>query len=349
MPSIKDVAAAANVSLSTVSKVLNERSDANIPVATRDRIRLAARRIGYHPSALARGLAGKRMNTVGVVMAYDQESITSDPYLGPCLDGILTSSKQYQQKVTFFMETDWADAVNSVPVYGAGHCDGLIVIIPRLRSPFLPYLQERVPNLPFVLVGDSREEVSVTSVDLNNVEAARLITKHLLDLGHRRIAAFCGNVDFCSNEQRLHGYRLALLDHGIAFDPHLIFEGEYHAEWGAKNVHEMMTRFPVEERPTAIFGLCDAVAVGAMKALQELDMNVPVDISVVGIDNIPRAGDLGLTTIKHPIRAIGVQAIETLLGIINKEIPVGARVLIEPDVIVRQSTGSGPYTTPIRQ
>ena len=149
MPSIKDVAAAAQVSLGTVSKVLNDHPGSNISHATRERIRIAAHRIGYHPSALARGLAGKRMNTIGVVMAYSQHSVTSDPYLGPCLDGILAQSKDRQQKIMLFLEGDWSDALNSVPNYGEGHCDGLIVIIPRLNSPFLALLRERHPRLPF--------------------------------------------------------------------------------------------------------------------------------------------------------------------------------------------------------
>lgn len=339
MPSIKDVAAAAQVSLGTVSKVLNERSDANISHATRERIRVAAHRIGYHPSALARGLAGKRMNTIGVVMAYSQDSVTSDPYLGPCIDGILAQSKVRQQKVTLFLEGDWADALKSAPIYGEGHCDGLLVIIPRLHSPFIARLRERHPRLPFVMVGDSSEEDPLPCVDVNNVEAARIATAHLASLGHRRIAAFCGNEDFCSNYQRMSGYRQALSDAGIAFDEKLIFTGEYHSEWGARNAHRLLDEFAPSERPTAVFCFCDAVAVGALDGFKERGVGVPEEISVIGIDDIPLAGTLGLTTVRQPVRDIGAQAVRTLLDLLGGELNSVPRVLLAPELRERRSVG----------
>lgn len=337
MPSIKDVAAAAQVSLGTVSKVLNERSDANISHATRERIRVAAHRIGYHPSALARGLAGKRMNTIGVVMAYSQDSVTSDPYLGPCIDGILAQSKERKQKVTLFLEGDWSDALTSMPIYGEGHCDGLLIVIPRLHSPFLARLRERHPRLPFVMIGDSREEDPLPCVDINNVEAARVATAHLLSLGHRRIAAFCGNQDFCSNYQRLTGYRQALLEAGVVFDPRLVLSGEYHGEWGAKNAHRVLDEFPASERPTGVFCFCDAVAVGALAAFSERGVGVPDEISVVGIDDIPVAATLGLTTVRQPVRDIGAQAVRILLDLLAGELHSVPRVLLAPELCERRS------------
>jgi DNA-binding LacI/PurR family transcriptional regulator len=343
MPSIKDVAAAAQVSLGTVSKVLNERSDANISHATRERIRIAAHRIGYHPSALARGLAGKRMNTIGVVMAYSEESVTSDPYLGPCIDGILAQSKERQQKVTLFLEGDWADALKSVPIYGEGHCDGLVVIIPRMNSPFIARLRERHPRLPFVMVGDSSEEDPLPCVDVNNVEAARLATTYLISHGHRRIAAFCGNEDFSSNYQRLIGYKQALSEANIAFDPDLLFPGEYRSEWGEKNALQLLNKFPASERPSAVFCFCDANAVGAITAFRKSGVGVPEEMSVIGIDDIPAASTLDLTTIRQPVRDIGAQSVKTLLDLLAGELNSVPRVLLAPELRVRRSVGAGPH------
>ena len=343
MPSIKDVAAEARVSSSTVSKVLNERTDANISLATRERIRIAAHRIGYHPSALARGLAGKRMNTIGVVMAYSQESVTSDPYLGPCLDGILAAGKTHQQRITLFLEGDWSDALQNVPVYGAGNCDGLLVIIPRVPSPFLAHLKDRHPRLPFVLIGDSRDTEPFPCVDLDNVEAARQITAHLIRHGHRRIAAFCGNRDFSSNGQRFTGYRQALLEAGIPFDPTLVFPGEYHAEDGARNAALLLDCFKNADRPTAVFGFCDVVAIGAMNELRKRGLRVPDDISVVGIDDSPQSCGSGLTTIRQSVSQVGRVATETLLRIIADEMPPTARVLLPPVLIERGSVGRGAF------
>ncbi len=349
MPSIKDVAAEAKVSPGTVSKVLNMRSDANISFATSERVRSVARRIGYHPSALARGLAGKPMNTIGVVMAYSQESVTSDPYLGPCLDGILARSKERQQKVTLFLEGDWDAALRSVPIYGEGHCDGLLVIIPRLGSPFLECLQMRRPRLPFVLVGDSREEGGMPCADLDNHAAARMVTSHLIAFGHRRIAAFCGNDDFCSNTQRLEGYKAALTDANLAIDSDLVFEGQYHNEWGARNMARLLDTFPSATRPTAAVGFCDSVAIGALDEMERRGITAS-DVAVAGIDDIPDAARRGLTTIRHSIRRVGENAVETLLGIIHPERGTPDRVLLAPELIARQSTAVArrPDVAPIK-
>ena len=339
MPSIKEVAAEAKVSLGTVSKVLNGRNDATITLATRERVRAAARHIGYHPSVVARGLAGKRMNALGVVMAYSQDSVTSDPYLGPCLDGILSICKQQRQKMVLFLEGEWRDALSSIPVFCDGHCDGLLLIIPRSTCPIDEVLLSRRTRVPFVLVGDSRAGAESIAVDVDNVAGAKAITGHLIKQGHQRIAVFCGNYDFASNDQRIAGYTQALTEAGIPFDPTLLFDGEYHPEWGERNAFALLARFPNSvDRPTAVFCLCDAVAVGALRAFAQAGVSVPGDISVVGFDDIASAATLGLTTMRHPIRQVGEQAVDLLLAHISGEVRPGYRELIRPEMVVRTTT-----------
>ena len=339
MPSIKDVAAEARVSLSTVSKVLNGRNDVDIPAATRERVRAAARRVDYHPNAIARGLARRRMDTLGVVMAYSEESVTSDPYLGPCLDGILSICKQRHQKAMLYLEGDWNDALNRVPAFCDGHCDGLLIIIPRTNSAIVGALTQRTPRVPFVLVGDSRDGDDFGAADVDNVRGAQEITDYLIAQGHRRIAVFCGNHDFCSNGQRIAGYQRSLEAAGIPFDPALLFSGEYHPEWGIQNVRRLQERFPVGNtvRPTAIFGLCDAIAVGALDELKAQGVSVPRDMSVVGFDDIPAAPSLGLTTMRHRIRQVGEKAVDALLRGINETIVAGHRELVPAELVVRNS------------
>ncbi|MGC4043835.1 MAG: LacI family DNA-binding transcriptional regulator [Armatimonas sp.] len=345
MSSIKEVAAEAQVSSSTVSKVLNRRHDGAIPAATRERVLEVAQRIGYHPSAIARGLAGKRMDNIGVVMAYSELSVTSDAYLGPCLDGILAQAKKHRQKTTLFLEDDWSDALVNAPMYADGHADGLLIIIPRIETALMAALRQRATKLPLVLVGDSRDASLWPEggcADVDNTAGAQKVVEHLIELGHRRIAAFCGNEDFCSNSQRLQGYRNALEKAGIPLDPVLLFSGEYHAEWGASNVGRMLGRFdgaPLSQQPTAIFCLCDAIAVGAMAELSRRRIAVPERISVVGFDDIPAAESLGLTTIHHDIRRVGEHAVNALLSLItgtSRE----TRLLLDAPLVLRQSTAA---------
>jgi LacI family transcriptional regulator len=280
-----------------------------------------------------------RMNAIGVVMAFDQDSVTNDPYLGPCLDGILNIYKRERQKTTLFLEQDWGAAMENIPVYGDGHCDGLLLIIPRMEHPILGELRARNPRLPFVLIGDSREGDGFVCVDLDNIRAAREATTHLLELGHRRIAAFCGNPDFCSNDQRIEGYRQALDAAGIRFDPELLFPGEYHVEWGERNARRMLERFAPNDRPTAIFALNDSIAVGAINALKEEKFSVPGDFSIIGIDDLWSVVEpLGLTTMRHPVRTVGQRAASALLGLVRGEIELGFRDLLPPELMVRKTT-----------
>jgi LacI family transcriptional regulator len=279
------------------------------------------------------------MDTIGVVMAYSQESVTSNPYLGSCLDGILAICKQRHQKVLLYLEDDWEVALTRVPNFCDGHCDGLLLVIPRTNSLIVEALVQRTPRIPLTMIGDSREGELWGAADVDNVRGAREITEHLIGLGHRRIAVFCGNYDFCSNDQRIEGYRQALAGAGIPFDPDLLFPGEYHPEWGERNVDELRKRFPEThpDHPTALFCLCDAIAVGALSALQERKIRVPDEFSVVGFDDIPTAQTLGLTTMRHPIRLVGERAVEVLLSSIEEKV-TGGRQLVPAELVVRTTT-----------
>jgi DNA-binding LacI/PurR family transcriptional regulator len=340
MSSIREVAREANVSLSTVSKVLNRRADAKFALETRERVEAAARRVGYHPSAVARGLAGKRMNAIGVIMAYHQSSVTSDPYLGACLDGILTINKERHQKTILFTEDSWPDTLTQLPSYLDGHCDGLLLIIPRTDAAIIEELRNRGTH--FVLVGDSREDGGLITADVENQAASRRLVEYLIGLGHRRIAAFCGNADFLSNKQRLGGYREALVEAGLPWREELIYPGEYQPEFGARNAHLMLNQFAnrPEDRPTAIFCLNDAVALGTVGALLEAGINIPQEISVVGFDDSTYARSMTpqLTTVRHDIRAVGERATEALLDCIEGRLAVGAHIAVPADLVIRATT-----------
>ncbi len=338
--SIREVAREANVSLSTVSKVLNAKPNAKFTVATRERVVAAAKRVGYHPNAIARGLSRKRMETIGLIMAYDQASVTTDPYLGACLDGVLHVSKQRHQKTVIFTEDSWEETLPSLPSYCDGHCDGLLLIIPRTHSEIVPALEAR-KDVPFVLVGDSPESDTLTSVDVDNVRAAAEAVEYLVSLGHRKIAALCGNPELRSNFQRLEGYCQGLESAGILYRSDYVFEGEYRQRSGFDNVVSLLKRFPdPADRPTALFCFNDANARGACDALIEAGISVPDAMSVVGFDDSPSATSKTpyITTMRHDVRRVGEHAVRVLLGRIEGEIPAGHKELVPASLIARQTT-----------
>lgn len=341
--SIYEVAAEANVSIATVSRVLNGKTCAQVAVATQERVREAARRLEYHPSGVARGLARGRMNTIGLVLYYEQSSVTSDPYLGPCLDGILAVHKRNHQNTILFTKSSWSEALEHLPSYCNGHCDGLMLILPRTDSALVDALAVR--KIPFVLVGDSRNDPGLLCADVDNVHAGRAAVQHLIGLGHRRIAAFRGNSVFSSSEQRLIGYRQALEEAGIVYDTALVQNGSYFPspELCEENVRTLLAR-PLSERPTAIFCFNDNMALGTLRTLQRYGISVPHDISVIGFDDVPNASTVSpaLTTMRQPIHEIGEHAANLLLAQINGTTESEQNKLLPAEIIVRASTGVPP-------
>jgi LacI family transcriptional regulator len=328
----------AGVSRATVSRVLNVRTEALVAEPTRARVLMVAREMGYHPNAVARGLAGKPMNTLGVVLAYILPSVTADPFLGPVLDGILDIDKRRRQKTVIFTEDDWEEALGNLPMYCDGHCDGLIVVIPRSDSSFVSAVG--ASSLPFVVIGDYRPDPDVTVVDADNVAAAESVVRYLLDAGHRRIAVLCGNADLSSNGQRQEGYRRAHAAFGVEVDEELIVPGQYWEYSGRENT-DLLMRLPEERRPTALFCANGRIGLGAVQALEGLGMRIPEDISLTAICE---SADIAtarfpLTAAQMPLRRIGERAAELLLAQIHEGVPAGKKVLLPAELVERASVG----------
>ncbi len=341
--SIYEVAAEAKVSIATVSRVLNDKASAPVAVATQKRVREAARRLQYHPSGVARGLARGRMNTIGLVLYYEQPSVTSDPYLGPCLDGILAVHKRNHQNTLLFTKSSWAEALEHVPSFCNGHCDGLMLMLPHTHSAIVDALAGR--NIPFVLVGDSRSDPGLLCADVDNVGAGRAATDYLIGLGHHRIAAFLGDDIFLSSEQRFTGYCQALAEAGIEGNPAWVQNSSYFPSAASCDAAVgALLELPVSQRPTAIFCFNDNMAIGTLRALQKRGISVPRDMSVIGFDDIPEAGAVSpaLTTMRQPIYAIGEHAATLLLARINGEVAPGQHELLPAEMIVRESTAPPP-------
>ncbi len=340
--SIYEVAAEAKMSIATVSRVLSGRP-VQVAVATQKRVREAARRLEYHPSGVARGLARGRMNTIGLVLYYEQPSVTSDPYLGPCLDGILSVHKREHQNTILFNKSSWAEALEHLPSFCNGYCDGLMVILPRTDSAIVDALARL--KFPFLLVGDSRNESELLCVDVDNAGAGREAVRYLVGLGHRRIAAFCGDTTFLSSGQRLEGYKQGLEEFGIAYDHALVRQGSYFPSPGSceANVQAMLD-LPLSERPTAIFCFNDNIALETIRSLQKRGILVPQEMSVIGFDDIPAAATNtpAVTTMRQPIHRIGERAAELLLASINDSVEPGQKDLLPAEIIVRESVSAPP-------
>jgi DNA-binding LacI/PurR family transcriptional regulator len=331
-PTSADVAAAAGVSRTTVSFVLNGRTDVKIPAATRERVLQAAERLGYHPHAAARQLAGGRMHVIGLVLRQSPEQVASDAVLAETLRGLAAAARLEGFRVIVEpMPPDGTDEYATL--LRARHADGLIVSGPRADDPSLVELVRE--GFPVVLQGHL-PDVQVASVDVDNVSGARGAVEHLLSCGHRRIACITNapTVYTAAGERRA-GYRAALEAAGLPYDESLVAEGGFDAPSGRAAVLELVARTEF----TAAFIASDVVALGAIGGLREAGRRVPDDVSVVGFDDIPLSAyfDPPLTTVRLPAFELGQAAGRTLLDqIAEREVP--NRTLLPTELITRAST-----------
>jgi DNA-binding LacI/PurR family transcriptional regulator len=329
-PTSADVAARAGVSRTTVSFVLNYRTDIQISDETRQRVFRAASELGYHPHAPARQLAGGRSHILGLVLRQSAEQVAGDATLAETLRGIASAARAAGSRV--MVETLTPDGTYD-RLLRSQHADGLIVSGPRRDDPSLAELV--ADGFPLVLQG-SMPGLRAPSVDVDNVAGARGAVEHLLSLGHRRIA-FVTNAPlrYTSARERLQGYREALAAAGVAYDHALVVEGAFDAASGERATATLLARTTF----SALFVASDVLVLGAFGALREANRRVPEDVSMVGFDDIPLAAffDPPLTTVRLPAFELGQAAGRALLDrIADRAVP--QRTLLPTELIVRGST-----------
>lgn len=334
MANIIDVAKASGVSKSVVSYVLNG-STRKVHPDTRARVLEAVEQLGYHPSAVARRLSGMATNTCGIVIAEQEFPFITDPYYSAIIEGIMAVAFERKQDTLLFTGHVGFDVRGSLPIYSDGRCDGLLVLARRFGDEIIDALV--AASIPFVLVNDSPDRIGLSWVDAENSASAKSAVEYLIHLGHKRIGYFAGDTQTRSNIQREQGFRAALATAGIVVNEQWVLPGRFSRVSGEERAREL---FRNDETPTALFCANDAIALGAITALQGMNKVVPKDVSVLGFDDIPAAaaGSPPLTTVRQPLQEIGRRAADLLFQHIHDKLPLGKNVYVPTDLIVRQST-----------
>jgi len=316
MATIKDVAERSGVSKATVSYILNNQ-DIPIKAETRDRVLEVMRELNYRPQSARSPRARKQTDTFGVVFPPLGGPIIDQPYYFPLLSGILLSASECKRNALVFNIEDWGDAHKNIRRYCDGSCDGLILIGPSPTGNLVTALKER--GIPFVLVNAGSQQPDISCVDIDNEAVAAMAVHHLVEAGHRRIAMLLGS-DHDSTQLRERGFRRELGEAGLACQESWIIPGEYSAESGYRRTLALLQAEPAAERPTAILCGNDLIAQGAYRALSEVGLLVPGDISVIGIDDQAFAAQMvpPLTTLRQPLHEIGERAVRLLLSKIEE-------------------------------
>lgn len=329
-PTIADVAARAAVGVATVSRVLN--GHANVAAATRERVLVAIRDLNYRPSSVARNLSLRRTFVIGVVIPF-----FTNPSAVERLRGIVFGLEASPYDLALFDVESSDRQRRAFDTFGRGdRADGLLVV--SLVPPDIELAGLKAAQIPCVLV-DAPHPVLPTVLS-DDVEGGELATRHLLDLGHRRIAFIGDNprdrFRLHSSRDRTEGYGRALTRAGLPLRPEYVREGTQ-SRHVARSIAEELLRLP--DPPTAIFAASDTQALGVLEAAQVLGVRLPEELSVVGFDDVEPAAYVGLTTVRQPLFESGRRGAELLLRLLGGE-PLAARSETLPlDLIVRRTTG----------
>jgi LacI family transcriptional regulator len=326
---IADVARAAGVSIPTVSKVVNGRY--GVAATTSKRVLEVVEQLGYETSLVASSLRRQRTGVIGILVA-EFESFSVELLKGASAEaaGAGYELLAYSGMIAGTNAAGWER--RSLSRLAGTLIDGAIIVTPTVLIP--------TTSIPVVAIDPHTGQGGPSTIDSDNLGGARVATRHLIELGHRRIAHVRGRTDLASAQLRETGYRESLAEAGIAFDPSLVVDGEYRTAQTVEVARALLAR---EDRPTAVFAANDMSALGVLRAAAENGLRVPEDLSVIGLDDIPeaRTSTPPLTTLAQPLQDIGARALRMLIELLEgHEVP--SRVHLPAELVVRGTTGPVP-------
>jgi LacI family transcriptional regulator len=337
MVRLKDIAERAGVSIMTVSKAL--RGERDVSPATRERIKTLAQKMGYVPDSAARGLRSRTSRTLGVIVP----SITN-----PVFARVVRAIEERAHEAGYdlflaqtFNRTEREEVC--IRRLGGRRVDGLLISpVYRIEPEARVYQELLARGTPTVVIGPPAPFCSAfPSVSSDDALAAYHLTRHLLELGHKRIAILTGRLVAPWAQERLDGYRRALREASLDLDDRLIFTAGSTVEDGAKAGLQILNE---KCSATAILAVNDLVAVGCANTLLQQGIRIPEDVSVAGFGNI-RVGEhfrVPLTTVRQPKYRLGVAALETMLKVLRRDRVEPRRLPAE--LIIRASTGPARAT-----
>jgi LacI family transcriptional regulator len=326
---IRDVAARAGVSPTTVSHVINATRPVSLGVQAR--VEAAMAELGFQPNALARSLRRKRTHTVGLIVPD-----SANPFFAEIGRGIEDTSFANGYSVMLCnSDGDPGRELLYMDLLAQKQVDGILLVPTGNQVQLAATLRTR--NLPVVVIDRDVPGDPLDRAHIDNVAGGYLATRHLLDLGHRIIGYIGGPPHLSPAPDRSAGYRHALEEAGILVDPQLVAGGNFRDEGGYDGAAALLA-LPL--RPTAIFAGNDLMAIGALAAACERGVQVPEELSVVGFDDIHLARYLNppLTTVAQPKYELGVIAAELLIARLAQPDLPPARRLLQAQLVIRQST-----------
>lgn len=329
---LKDVAKAAKVSISTASKAINNKTV--VARNTRKRVLNIAKELGYRASFVPKSLRSRNSKAVGLILPNivnpffcDLANAVEDIALKEGYVVILGSTKDNIKRESLYFDIfaeRWIDGI--ILAGGTGE-----------DEKYIQYIQDQ--DIPIVFIDREIEEHFTNSIGIDNEMAMYEATKYLLELGHKKIGFISGPLRVKVFAKRLKGYQRALESYGLKFEQSLLEESDETASGGRIATRKLLKR---NKDMTAILASNDMMAIGSLKELNEANLRVPGDISLMGFDNIPLTSIItpSLTTVSQPSYEMGVEAMKLLLEIIQGKKKAKSKIILGTEIVIRESTSS---------
>jgi LacI family transcriptional regulator len=325
---IDQIAKLANVSKTTVSRIINHKPD--VDEITRNKVLKIMEEYDYYPNVFARAMSTNRSNNIGLLILYDMEYVFSNPFYTEVMRGISTEvhERGYYLVLTYLKNSNYEN------LYKQKRVDGYIVMSPGIKH--YNIIKELIDSeAPFISTANI--DMDIPWVDIDNYQAAYKMTEHLISLGHKRIV-FVGLEGVVSSKHRFKGFSDCMKNYGIEVDNQLIRNINIKSSMLGYNfiIKVMSSNNP----PTAAFLAHDVIALKSISAINALGLSIPDDISVAGFDDIAMAEFTNppLTTIKHPAFTKGLCAARVFLNYLEEKAPIET-VLMDYEFVQRESTG----------
>jgi LacI family transcriptional regulator len=324
---IDDVAKRAQVSISTVSRVLNGLD--RVHPATRERIQAAMVELGYQPSALARGLALRRTNTIGLIVPN-----VTDPFFSEMVRGVEEAAAAAGYNLLIASQPRYIEEPRYHQLFTQSRVDGLVLVGINVQPAQLDQLAAQ--GFPVAVIQEDLGGAVPTFV-ADNEGGARALAQHLIGHGYRRIAYITGSDYTPDSADRLRGLRAVLAAHNLTIPDEYIVRGDFLRGSGYTAMQRLLD---LPRRPEAVFAANDQMAGDALQAIRERSLRVPADIAVVGFDDTILASYTSptLTTVRQPAYAMGQRAVGAVLAAPEDGAP-SRRVVLPTALIVRESCG----------
>jgi DNA-binding LacI/PurR family transcriptional regulator len=335
-----EVAKAAGVSQATVSRVVNGNPRVNS--TTKRLVERTIDRLGFVPNVAARTLVTRRSDSIGVLIPEPTSRVFGDPFFGQVLRGVSSALTARRQKLVLFLPQTEDEERELQAYLGAGHVDGVIMYSLHGNDPLPDQLRRR--GVPVVVGGRPPSGSRVSYVDYDNRAGGVAATDHLVEIGRRTIATISGPLDMTAAIDRLDGYRDALRAAGLELDPGLETAGDFTQESGVVAMQELLGRRPDLD---AVFAANDVMATGALQVLERAGRRVPDDVAVVGFDDLPIAQTTRppLSSVRQSLEVMGRELVNVLLERVEHRDSIARKVVLETQLVVRQSSGGVPTTS----